>query len=278
MDLQPSSWVSKNKTKGTWTWHINGWENRMLAIAIITLFPIAFLFDKIPFVIVAWCGVGYAFIAFIYGFEKFRQKRLIENIPTSTIRAAAMGLCEVKGELVSGYSETFTSEILKEKALYYHTKVQEERGSGKHKRMVTLLEQQKGDKLYLSDGTGVLPILVRKAQIQFEDDLKKHPRRREIIKEYEKKELPRSRGKRTYSEIILREGDRIYALGTLQKNPDQEDTKWSVVLSSDTQNSYFSISDKGEKALAKKMMWLSLLGISVGLVLLSASLISIIGI
>ena len=49
-------------------------------------------------IVYAFFAAGFGVWSFFRGFKRLRRKRLIENIPTSTIRGLAMGLVELYGE------------------------------------------------------------------------------------------------------------------------------------------------------------------------------------
>lgn len=56
---------------------------------------------------------------FFKGFQWFRLKRLIEDIPTSKIRSIAMGLVEIAGRALPYKDEILISPITKQKCLFY---------------------------------------------------------------------------------------------------------------------------------------------------------------
>ena len=43
-------------------------------------------------------GFGFGIVGFFWGFTRFRRKRRIENIPTSTVRGMALGIVELVGQ------------------------------------------------------------------------------------------------------------------------------------------------------------------------------------
>ena len=54
---------------------------------------------------------------FWQGFKKLEKQRMIENIPTSTIRGMAMGIVEVKG-YVQPFSENFNGPFTGEECVF----------------------------------------------------------------------------------------------------------------------------------------------------------------
>src|SRR5256885_10588267 len=68
---------------------------------------------------VFWAALGIFIgpILFFRGFRLLQRKRLIQNMPRSTIRAAAMGPVEVSGRAVGPY--TLISPVSGRECLYY---------------------------------------------------------------------------------------------------------------------------------------------------------------
>ena len=107
-------------------------------------------------------GVGIA--GFFWGFQRFRRKRKIENIPTSTVRALAMGLVELIGktekriQLVSPLTQTV--------CVYYRYAVERYKKSGRSGNWVTIA---KGDSCFssfwLDDGTGKILVFPQGAEV-----------------------------------------------------------------------------------------------------------------
>jgi hypothetical protein len=87
---------------------------------------------------IAYAVFGFCFgiWGFFWGFKRLRRKRMIENIPTSTIRAMALGLVEVKGK--AERISPLRSPLTNTECVLYKYLVEEYRQSGKSGRWVTI--------------------------------------------------------------------------------------------------------------------------------------------
>lgn len=108
-------------------------------------------------------GVGIGF--FFWGFMRLRRKRLIENIPTSTVRSLAMGLVELSGR-AQFKGDPLTSPLTGNSCVYYQYRIERYRRSRKSGSWVTIA---RGDSVavpfYLQDDTGRVLIDPRGAEI-----------------------------------------------------------------------------------------------------------------
>lgn len=107
---------------------------------------------------------GFGVWGFFWGFCCLRRRRLIENIPTSTVRGLAMGLVELigKAENPAQIRSPFADAIC---AFYSYT-VERMEGTGKSRHWVTI---SKGDStyfpFYLNDGTGRVLVTPEGAEV-----------------------------------------------------------------------------------------------------------------
>ncbi len=95
---------------------------------------------------------------FGYGFKLRKRYRLIENIPTSKTRSVAMGLVEVCGTAESADGAYLTSPFACAPCVYYQYKIEEERGSGKHRHWATVASGQSVQPFLVKDDTGSVPV------------------------------------------------------------------------------------------------------------------------
>src|SRR5690606_31517755 len=98
---------------------------------------------------------GAALLALIFTWIALRQiriKRLIENLPTSPIRAISCGLTETCGEIhpIEG-DALLTTPHFGTQCLWYVFKREEKRGSGKNTRWHTLEKEVRCLPFYLRD-------------------------------------------------------------------------------------------------------------------------------
>lgn len=115
-------------------------------------------------VVFAFFAAGFGFWSFFHGFNRLRRKRLIENIPTSTIRGLAMGLVELCGEAKA--KTPLKSPLTKTDCVLYIYEIEEYRRSGKSGRWVTIAS---GNSFFcpflLTDGTGNAMVFPKGAEI-----------------------------------------------------------------------------------------------------------------
>ncbi|MBN1354429.1 MAG: hypothetical protein JW994_07155 [Candidatus Omnitrophica bacterium] len=165
-------------------------------------------------------GVWY----FFFGFNRFRRKRLIENIPTSTIRGLAMGLVEL-----SGKAETkipIKSPLTQTDCVLYMYKIEERRRSGRSSSWATIASGNSFAYPFLvNDGTGRAMVFPTGAEMILPVDykfttgiFKDMPET--LIDFMEKNRIRHSSwlGSRTlrFKEWFIKENEPVYILGTAQ--------------------------------------------------------------
>ena len=129
------------------------------------------------------------------GFRKIKEKRYIENIPTSLSNGLAYGPAEIQGT-VERKAKTLSGPLSNEPCIQYHYVVRERRGSGKKAKWVTIRNETRLTHFYCRDSEGIVPIDLTDAEI--------HTRH----------SLSRRSGRRHYTETSIRIGDPLYVLGT----------------------------------------------------------------
>lgn len=93
----------------------------------------------------------------MWGLAALRQKRLIENIPTSKIRSAAMGLVELNG--AAKPVKEMAAPLSGRASCWWRVIVEEYRKSGKNSSWVTIKDVQSFDPFYIQDDTGQVLIV-----------------------------------------------------------------------------------------------------------------------
>ena len=105
----------------------------------------------------AFFGVCFGIFSFFSGFKKLRRKRMIENIPTSTIRSMAMGLVEIIGKALK--DPQLYSPLTSTACVFYKYEVERLESRGKSSRWVTIAHGSSKDCLfYVNDGTGEIAV------------------------------------------------------------------------------------------------------------------------
>ncbi|MFA6282402.1 MAG: GIDE domain-containing protein [Candidatus Omnitrophota bacterium] len=108
------------------------------------------------------CGFGVW--SFFWGFKRLRRKRLIENIPTSTIRGLALGLVELIGKAKK--KALLKSPLTKTECVLYRYTVERYEQRGKSSHWVTVTQ---GNSFYcpflIEDTTGQMLVLPQNAEL-----------------------------------------------------------------------------------------------------------------
>jgi len=188
-------------------------------------------------IVCAVFGFGFGIYSFFRGFSRMRRKRLIENIPTSTVRGLALGLAEVSGRAKS--IAVLESPLTKTACVLYQYKVEEYRRSGKSGHWATIAQ---GDSFlrpfWLDDTTGKVMVLAKGAEIILPADYTFSTRLGRSLPgnltEFMQKNNIRqntwlnSRPLR-FTEWFICEDELVYVLGTAQKNDKTKDQKDELV-------------------------------------------------
>jgi hypothetical protein len=158
-----------------------------------------------------WAGLGVVFgpVLFARGFRLLQRKRLILDIPRSSVRAAALGPVEISGKAVGPY--TLVAPLSQNDCLYYRIAVESNpKGDLKNKKMRELCAP-----FFLDDGTGRMMIYPMNCELQL---LASQQRA-----EYGKVALAMAGANAGPAEFLqeycIQPGDEIFVLGTLQDNP-----------------------------------------------------------
>jgi hypothetical protein len=145
---------------------------------------------------------------FVRGFRLLERKRLIMDIPRSTIRSAALGPIEISGKAVGPY--TLVAPISRSDCLYYRVAVQSNlKADQKNWKMRELCAP-----LFLDDGTG--KVMIYPAHC----DLEATEQREDCSKAgLALAGLPLGGDAEFLQEYCIRPGDQLFVLGDLQENP-----------------------------------------------------------
>jgi hypothetical protein len=156
---------------------------------------------ELPLTAVGLCLFG-------FGFKELRKKRLIEDTPTSRVRSAAMGFCELAG--LARAKTLLTSPLSGTGCVCYRYKTEEEkRGSKGRRYWATIKEGCSTEYFYLEDATGKMLVDPMNAELLLIQDYQKITDTGGVF----------SRRYR-YTEWYLCPGDYVYVLGTVKKFKD----------------------------------------------------------
>jgi len=221
-------------------------------------------------------GFVVGILGFFRGFRLRTKKKLIENIPTSTVRAAAVGLVEINGT-VRELKGLLTTPFAKAQSVFYHYKIEEYRSSGKSGSWVTIKEFATPNWFYIEDETGKILIDPAGAELFLNTD-----------RNYSLDSFGSGRDTETFeaglvalgldphgflgmhkqlrcTEEYLCPGDTIYIMGEAAKNPlvELSSTGSGNLCIQKGAAPFFCMSDKSEKELLSSMggqMYLFLYG------------------
>ncbi|MDI6739740.1 MAG: GIDE domain-containing protein [Candidatus Edwardsbacteria bacterium] len=97
-------------------------------------------------------GLAVGLLVLTYAFYVWKEKRLIENIPTSKVRSLAMGLVEVKG--AARPKAALKSPITMTDCVYYRYKIEKYVRSGKSSHWEVVDQGASTNYFYVEDDTG----------------------------------------------------------------------------------------------------------------------------
>lgn len=163
-------------------------------------------------------GMGIGISLFFRGFPFLKRKRLIQNTPTSTVRAAAMGTVEVSGTVVGPY--TLISPLSESDCFYYRAIARSSAGEDKKSREEILYVP-----FFLDDGTGRVLVDPRGAQTELRpsvDDEYSPATGDAFTRHFLVRHGMSSQYPATLQEYCIRAGDHLFVLGTLCENPGLE--------------------------------------------------------
>ncbi|KYK23797.1 hypothetical protein AYK24_00765 [Thermoplasmatales archaeon SG8-52-4] len=237
------------------------------------------------FIIILIIGIFFL----IFGLISFKEKRLIENIPTSNIRSIAMGLVEIFGRVVPIEYNILKSPFSDKDCVYYKYRVEELRSSGKNTHWVTVDKGERHSLFNLEDETGSVLINPKGAKIDIPIDNKYNSSLGTDPPEAAKRFLA-SRNIRwegfifginktmRYSEYFIAPGDNLYIIGTADDNPyvkeaSAEKGVEDIMIKKGKFEKFYYISDKQEDAVLFKFTAKTYGGIIIGSFLILLSLL-----
>ncbi len=213
---------------------------------------------------------GFGLLLFFGGFKALRRRRVIQALPTSTVRSLAMGLVEVYGDVVVA-KETLKTPLQGESCVYYHYTIEEYRRQGKSSRWVTIKQGSRGVTFFLRDKTGKVLVDPTGAEIDLTRDFHVESRTgsnppASVISFLKANNMNFENflgfnKQMRYSESYLTPGDKVYILGTAGKNPDVkagtavESVQGIMLQKGGKSEPEYYISDKSEKEVLAAQQW-----------------------
>lgn len=211
---------------------------------------------------------------FINGFSWLKQKRLIENTPTSKIRSIAMGLVEIYGEVVPWRGKLLKSPFSIKDCVYCKYLIEEYRRSGKSSHWVTVKSDEKRIPFFLKDDTGSVLVEPEGARMHIPQDFefksgwgKDPPASIQKFLKSNNMDFENFLGfnkTMRYREYIIEPANMLYVMGTAGNNPFSKPSainSENIMIQKGTNDKTYYISDRPEKSLVGELQWKSLAGV-----------------
>ncbi len=206
---------------------------------------------------------------FIQGFIWLRQKRMIENIPTSKIRSLAMGLVEIKAKAFKPLKQFLISPFQGKKCLWYKYTIEEYHKTEDSDYWKTIKMGEERIPFYVKDNTGTVLVDPKGARIELPIDYEHRSGfRREAPKRiatFCQKQNVKTKGwffNKTlrYREYILQPNDQLYIIGTAGDNPYVEDATGQkneddIMIQKGENEKFYYISDQPEEDILSRLKW-----------------------
>ena len=223
--------------------------------------------------LVSFSGLIGGLWSFITGLNKLRQKRMVENTPTSKIRSLSMGRVEIQGT-VDTFEEITLAPISKTNCVFYAYELQKwverEDDDGRDTSYWKTIDKLSHSvPFFVQDDTGKVLVDPKNAIVTAQTDRNHQSTVRAQIPDHIMKRffLFKPSGKLRFSEQYIEPGDTIFVLGYAGDNPHVAEAS-GTAHAADTMIRHkagmpFYISDQSEKDTIKKLArsgWLHLVG------------------
>ncbi len=230
-------------------------------------------------------GTVGGFGLFVYGWMVYQRKRLIESIPTSTIRSLALGLVEISGR-VQPEESLLSAPFSGLPCVFYSYAVEERVGSGKNARWETIAKGTSEQPFFASDATGHVLVVPLGAELILPDE---HTYRNSWLGELPPTTIAglnrlgisteRWMGSKTLRcrESFILPEEQVYVLGTAHEHQGASarvENPARIYIGS-SRDHEFIISDRSEKELLSRLRWQVLASFVGGLILAATCLIII---
>lgn len=222
---------------------------------------------------------------FVYGWMVHQRKRLIENIPTSTIRSLALGLVEISGQ-AQPVEVLLSAPFSGLPCVFYSYAVEEHVGSGKHARWEIIAKGTSEQSFFVNDSTGRVLVVPFGAELIMPDE---RTYRNDWFKELPPLAIAglnrlgvsteRWIGSKTLRcrEAVIKPEEQVYILGTAHEHlgaRERAENSARLYIGS-SQDHEFIISDRSEKDLLSRLGW-QMLAYGAGGLALAATCLTII--
>jgi hypothetical protein len=176
----------------------------LLAIISMVICPLcgAGAYQAAVFGYIHEIGLGVTgFVLFFCGFHAFRERWLVQNTPTATVRSVALGFAELKG--VAAPKCLLRSRVTLAECVFFRFVIEKEKRGARGRRYWDVVDEGcSTNYFYIDDGTGRMLVDPLNAELVLSVDYRHE----------ETKDGSRMR----YTEWYLRPGDPAYVLGTVR--------------------------------------------------------------
>ena len=221
----------------------------------------------------------------VYGWMVHQRKRLIESIPTSTIRSLALGLVEIRGQ-AQPEEGLLSAPFSGLPCVFYSYAVEEHVGSGKNARWETIGKGTSEQPFFVRDSTGRVLVVPLGAELILPNE---RTYRNNWLGELPPTTIAgldrlgisteRWMGSKTLRcrESFLLPEEQVYVLGTAHEHLGTRESfeNSTRIYIGSSQDHEFIISDRSEKDLLTRLQW-QVLGFGVGGLTLAATCLIII--
>lgn len=202
---------------------------------------------------------------FVYGWMVHQRKRLIEGIPTSTIRSLALGLVEISGQ-AQPEGNLLSAPFSGLPCVFFSYAVEEHVGSGKHARWETIVKGTSEQPFVVRDTTGQVLVVPLGAELILPDG---RTYRNDWLRELPPTAIAglnrlgisseRWIGSKTLRcrESFIQPEEQVYVLGTAHEHlgaKDRVENSARLYIGS-SRDHEFIISDRSEKDLLSRLQW-----------------------
>jgi hypothetical protein len=224
----------------------------------------------------AFVGAGFGALSFFRGFRLLRNKRLIENTPTSKCRSLAMGFVEVAGQAAG--DTTMPSLVGRIPCYCSHVKVERYEKRSKSSSWVKVHDETRGVVFRIQDDTGSVKVDPTAAELDVPCDFEYATdsglstltgltlqRMHEVnvasaaipsqFAAYCASRGVSLRGRMRFFEHNVCPRDTVYVLGSAEELRGVADEQERLVIRKGKHHPCFLIAESSEKALLSKYRW-----------------------
>lgn len=235
-------------------------------------------------IIGAFFGAGFGIYSFFRGFRLLRNKRIVENTPTSKCRSVAMGPVEVAGRAVG--EQTVPSPIGQIPCFCSHLLIERWQRSGKSHKWVKVHEEKIGIPFQIEDETGRVKVDPSEAELDIPCELeystasglkpvlrltlermqRAHSFSGAIPQRFQSFCLAHGvgfHGKMRFFERNLSPDDSAYVLGVADELPGVQDEQQRILIRKGKHHPWFFIAEASEKQVLSRLgrhTWLHIFG------------------